>query len=98
MTPTDPALTLRADGEYEFTTAYAPGTQVIFQVEGSFGSGNAQIGYRNQAGTFTAYGSADALTAPGGYRVDVPASGKLALKIASATAPAITIAISRTAK
>jgi hypothetical protein len=91
--------TIVADGTYLFDGLLRRGTEAVVEVAGAFGSGTVTLGYVGAAGAFVAYqddnGDAIALSAPGGRRVDVPASGRLAFLVADATAPSIKIAVTK---
>jgi hypothetical protein len=86
---------ITADGEYEFLDAFRAGRSVVMEVSGTFGSGTATFGFKDAGGAFQSYkdsaGDAVTCTANGALEVVVPASGVLAVKLAGATAPSLTV-------
>jgi len=101
MTPQPISNRILSNGTYQLTGFNsAPGTSVIVEVDGTFGSGTVTFGYASSTGTFVAYPASGAppLTAAGGYRVDVPASGTLAVLLAGATNPSLQVNVTSTPK
>ena len=94
-----PTVAIVADGTYHFSGLLRPGTEAVVEVAGTFGSGTVQIGYVDAAGNFAAYrdsnDAAITLSAPGGRRVDVPASGRIAFLVANATSPSLRVAVTK---
>lgn len=90
---------ITADGEYEFLDAFRAGREVVMEVSGTFGSGTATFGFKDAAGAFQSYkddaGDARTTTGNGVLRVTVPASGVLAVKLAGATNPSLTVGITK---
>lgn len=90
---------IKADGEYEFLDSVRPGREVVMEIHGTFGSGTATFGFRDGAGAFQSYkdssGTAQTCTANGALQVTVPASGVLAVKLAGATTPSLTVSVSK---
>jgi hypothetical protein len=82
---------ITADGTYRLADPLQPGSEAIFQASGAFGSGTLTLGYLEADGATVTNYPDSALTARGGRRVDVPASGILAATLAGATAPSITL-------
>jgi hypothetical protein len=92
---------IKADGEYEFLDAVRPGRGIVMEIHGTFGSGTATFGFRDGAGAFQSYkdanGTAQTCTANAALQVTVPSSGVLAVKLAGATAPSLTVSINKLA-
>jgi hypothetical protein len=88
-----------ADGEYEFLEAVRPGREIVFEISGTFGSGTATFGFRDAAGAFQSFkdanGTAQTATANAVLCVTVPASGVLAVKLAGATTPSLSAAMTK---
>lgn len=89
---------LTTNATHTLPGTYRPGTEVIIDLSGDFGSGTATIGFIAVDGTFTAFqdssGSAYAFTARGGIRATLPESdtagtAKPAVKLESSSSAAL---------
>ena len=82
-------IKVTADGEIDIMTS--KNNASTFNVNGSFGGGTLAFGYRNEAGTFSAYATNGSLTGPGELVIDAGRDVKLMVSMTGSTTPDVNI-------
>lgn len=88
----NPSPAITANGEYECHSEYRGGDPVILEVSGSRGGGSIQPGLVDVDGQFAPAAAAVSGSDPSQWKIELGATGKLAVKIAGATAPSLKVA------
>ena len=84
-------LTVTENGTYNLGTS--PSDSFSYKVDGTFGSGNVEVGYISKSGTFVRYDAIEVSTAASQGVVTCGNGSSVAFKLDSATTPTLYIQV-----